>query len=113
MQTSQQSDDARRRPRPSGFHVLHTRRRGLSPTPLGLEQRLLARARTAALLSGDRIIVGFSGGRDSSALAAAMRRLVSVIGLEPILVHIDHRLRDSSREEAMAVVALAETLGLE
>jgi hypoxanthine phosphoribosyltransferase len=78
----------------------------------GLEQRLLARARAAGLRRGDRVVIGFSGGRDSLALAAALRSLGASLGLEPILVHVDHGLRPASAAEAEQAVALATALGL-
>lgn len=81
-------------------------------TPDGLEQRLLARARAAGLVVGDRLIVGFSGGRDSLALAAAVRRAAVTIGLDLLLVHVDHRLRPCSGEDAVRAAALAEQLDL-
>ena len=84
----------------------------IGATPRGLEQRLLARARRAGLTRGDRLVVGFSGGRDSLALAAALRRVRDVVGVEPLLIHVDHRLRATSGEEAGRASALAATLGL-
>ena len=54
--------------------VARTRRQ----TPDGFEQRLLARARAAGFTAHDRIVVGFSGGRDSLALAAALRWVQAV-----------------------------------
>jgi tRNA(Ile)-lysidine synthetase-like protein len=81
-------------------------------TPVGLEQRLLARARAARLARGSRIIVGFSGGRDSLALATALRWVAAADGIELVLVHVDHRLRESSAAEAVRAVALATSLGL-
>jgi tRNA(Ile)-lysidine synthase len=80
--------------------------------PDGFEQRLLARARRAGLAQGDRLLVGFSGGRDSLALAAALRRVQAVLGIEPTLVHVDHRLRATSGDDARRVSALATALGL-
>ena len=44
-------------------------------------------------MSPDRIVIGFSGGRDSLALAAALRWVQVSLGVEPVLVHIDRRLR--------------------
>jgi tRNA(Ile)-lysidine synthase len=82
-------------------------------TPDGFEQRLLARAHDAGFTSDDRIVVGFSGGRDSLALAAALRWVQASLGVEPVLVHIDHRLRASSGDEATRAAALAESLNLE
>lgn len=81
-------------------------------TPDGLEQRLLARARAARFAGGDRLIVGFSAGRDSLALAAALRWTATAIGLDLLLVHVDHRLRSCSGADAARAEALAERLGL-
>lgn len=79
----------------------------------GLEQRLLARCRAAGLGPKDRVVVGFSGGGDSLALAAALGRLKDRgIGPEPRLVHVDHRLRPGSAAEAEASGRLAGALGL-
>jgi len=72
----------------------------------------LARARVAGFTSGDRIVVGFSGGRDSLALAAVLRWAQASLGVEPLLVHVDHRLRASSAEEALAAASLADSLHL-
>jgi tRNA(Ile)-lysidine synthase len=87
-------------------------------TPDGLEQRLLARTRAVGFAAGDLLIVGFSGGRDSLALAAALRRVASTLGLEIRLVHIDHRLRPCSGDDdraldAMAAVAMQGAIGVD
>lgn len=81
-------------------------------TPVGFEQRLLARARAAGLGLGDRVIVAFSGGRDSLALAAGLRRVRDVLGVELLLVHVDHLLRAESGEEAARAAMLAQRLSL-
>jgi tRNA(Ile)-lysidine synthase len=73
---------------------------------------VLARARAAGFTAHDRIVVGFSGGRDSLALAAALRWVQAVLGVEPVLVHVDHRLRASSGDEAKRAANLAESLNL-
>ena len=79
---------------------------------VGFEQRCCANVRPRPVCGrGDRIVVGFSGGRDSLALAAALRRVSEATGIEPVLVHVDHRLRPSSAAEAEQVVALAECAG--
>jgi tRNA(Ile)-lysidine synthase len=96
-------------PTPSARARGQTRRQ----TPDGFEQRLLARARAAGFTAHDRIVVGFSGGRDSLALAAAMRWVQASLGVEPVLVHVDHRLRASSGEEATRAAMLAESLNLD
>jgi tRNA(Ile)-lysidine synthase len=90
-----------------------TRARTRRQTPDGFEQRLLVGARDAGFSSPDRIVVGFSGGRDSLALAGALRWVQVSLGVEPVLVHVDHRLRESSAEEATRAASLAESLNLE
>jgi tRNA(Ile)-lysidine synthase len=92
---------------------MRARSRARRQTPDGLEQRLLTRARDAGFTSQDRIVVGFSGGRDSLALAAALRWVQASLAVEPVLVHVDHRLRASSAEEAMRAASLADSLDLE
>jgi tRNA(Ile)-lysidine synthase len=79
---------------------------------VGFEQRLLARARGAGLRRGDRLIVGFSGGCDSLALAAGLRRAQDADGIELRLVHVDHRLRRDSDRDARLAAELAGELGL-
>ena len=56
--------------------------------------------------------MGFSGGRDSLTLAAGLRWVQVSLGVEPVLVHVDHRLRASSAEEAMGAASLADSLNL-
>jgi tRNA(Ile)-lysidine synthase len=90
-----------------------SRVRARRQTPDGFEQRLLVGARDAGFTSRDRIVIGFSGGRDSLALAGALRWVQAALGVEPVLVHIDHRLRESSAEEATRASGLAESLDLE
>lgn len=88
-------------------------------SPRGLEQRVLARWRhlpsdlgVGSTGSATRVIVGFSGGGDSLALAAILGQLQPLGGPQPILVHVDHAWRaDSSAEQARAG-ALATSLGL-
>jgi tRNA(Ile)-lysidine synthetase-like protein len=84
----------------------------LTRTPGGFEQRLLERTRAAGLRPGDRVVVAFSGGRDSLALAAALRWAGRRLSVELRLVHVDHGLRDASASEAARAVALARALGL-
>ncbi|MCC6674460.1 MAG: tRNA lysidine(34) synthetase TilS, partial [Thermomicrobiales bacterium] len=85
-----------------------TRRRSVRS---GFEQRLLANLR-ACDLSGQRAVIGFSGGSDSLALAAAMSRLRPLLELDLLLVHIDHRLRTESHLDAEQCRKLALALDL-
>ena len=63
-------------------------------------------------MADDRIVVGFSGGRDSLALAAALRWVQASLGVEPVLAHVDHLLRTSSGDEATRAANLANALNL-
>jgi hypoxanthine phosphoribosyltransferase len=80
---------------------------------LGLEQRLLGRFRAAVIPRDRPLIVGFSGGPDSLALAAALMHVRAVTGVPVHLVHIDHRLRESSAGEAEAARTLGRQIGTE
>jgi tRNA(Ile)-lysidine synthase len=79
----------------------------------GLEQRLLARFREGCLPQGETLIVAYSGGPDSLALAAALTHVRAVTGLPLLLVHVDHRLRATSGDDAAAAAGLARQIGLE
>jgi tRNA(Ile)-lysidine synthetase-like protein len=80
----------------------------------GLEQRLLDRLRQRGLSRAESVVVGFSGGGDSLALAAALARLAARdLGPRPVLVHVDHGLRPGSATEAAAAAALAAALEVE
>ncbi|HEU0115170.1 MAG TPA: tRNA lysidine(34) synthetase TilS, partial [Thermomicrobiales bacterium] len=79
---------------------------------LGLEQRVLARWRGAPALAAARLVVGFSGGTDSLALALALRRIAGRAELDIVLAHIDHRQRPTSGEEAARARSLAREIGL-
>ena len=82
-------------------------------TPIGLEQRVLRRAREAGFGRQDQIVVGFSGGRDSLALAGALRWVKRSLGIDVVLIHVDHQLRSSSEEESKRAAALANALDMD
>lgn len=79
----------------------------------GFEQRLLARARAINVGASSCLLVAFSGGPDSLALAAALTHVRAVTGARLVLAHIDHGLRPSSADEARLVIALGDGLGCE
>jgi len=72
-----------------------------------------AALRSAGLLSGagaERLAVAFSGGRDSTAL---LMLAVEVLGSARVLaLHVDHGVRDGSRDEAEACATFAAQLGV-
>ena len=57
---------------------------------------------------GTAVVCAFSGGADSTALLVLAR----AAGCQVSAVHVDHRLRPESRDEAGAAVAIAERLGV-
>ena len=75
-------------------------------------RRALRRARLHApdlFAPGSRLVVGFSGGQDSTCLLHALAADHS--GLETIAAHIDHALRPDSAASAEQAAALASSLG--
>ena len=63
-------------------------------------------------LPGDTVLVAVSGGPDSVCLAYALHGLRRLLRIRPELIHVDHRLRPSSADDAAYVRRLAERLGL-
>ncbi|MCC6944748.1 MAG: tRNA lysidine(34) synthetase TilS [Thermomicrobiales bacterium] len=78
----------------------------------GLDQRMLKRLDRLNLAAESVIGVGFSGGKDSLALAIALHRCAAVRDVRPVLMHVDHRLRPSSSADADRASTLATTIGL-
>lgn len=59
---------------------------------------------------GDRILVAFSGGPDSTALLAGLLAAAPRLGVEIHALHVDHQLDPGSSERALRCRALAEAL---
>jgi tRNA(Ile)-lysidine synthase len=78
----------------------------------GIEQRLLLDWKRLERPSGSRILLGFSGGPDSLALAVALQRIAPLAGVEPRAIHVDHVLRPESAAEAMRAAELADAIGV-
>jgi tRNA(Ile)-lysidine synthetase-like protein len=60
---------------------------------------------------GTRVLVGFSGGQDSTCLLHALTH--SRLGLQVVAAHVDHSLRSDSAADAQRVVDLARGMGVE
>lgn len=63
-------------------------------------------------LVGQRVLIGFSGGADSTALLLVLHFLAPQLHLRLSAAHLDHALRPSSAQEAEACVALCKQLGI-
>jgi tRNA(Ile)-lysidine synthase len=75
----------------------------------GFERRRARAIADGSLLArGDRVLVGFSGGPDSTALLVALSHLKKELGIQVRAAHFDHRLR--SREEAEGDAAFVRAL---
>ena len=85
----------------------------VDPHPTRLE-RLFDQAvdRYALLAPGDAVLVGVSGGADSTALLHLLRARGERLGLRLGVGHLDHGLRPESPAEARAVECLAGELGV-
>lgn len=72
-------------------------------------------ARVPLLASGARVVVGFSGGQDSTALLHALAHLPRRRrpALQLVAVYVDHGIRPASAAEAEHAVALARSMGVE
>ncbi len=68
-------------------------------------------ARHGLFAAEQRVLVACSGGPDSVALVALLQRCELSLGMT--LGHVDHGLRPDSADDAEAVQALADTLGLD
>ncbi len=60
------------------------------------------------LNKGDTIVVGFSGGADSTALMLVLYQLRSLLGIELVAVHINHGIREDAGDDALFVREFCE-----
>ena len=59
---------------------------------------------------GDRLLIAFSGGPDSLALAWALRKLQPTLGLDLHALHVDHGLDGDSERRAAAALGLCQEM---
>ena len=86
-----------------------------TPFTRQVERRTLAFIRSRGLLpAGQGVLVGVSGGPDSTALLLVLSRLREELGLALTAGHFDHRLRSRAEadEDARFVRLLADSLGV-
>lgn len=77
-----------------------------------LRRTLLAGSAAGDWLRGERILVACSGGADSLTLLGLLQLLGRSRGLELVIGHVDHGLREESRDEAELVAQVAAERGL-
>ena len=73
-----------------------------------LVQVVRASLKGVGLATDSMVLVGFSGGRDSTSLLAALRSILPNLQA----VHVDHAVRVESAEDAVRVAELAERIGV-
>lgn len=64
------------------------------------------------IADGDIVIVGVSGGPDSTALAHILYELRYILGLKIIVAHFNHRMRPQAIRDEQFVARMAKDLGL-
>ena len=96
----------------------------LAPLPPSLQKLTPAQARfcldiqsftekeLGVPLAGQRLLAGFSGGADSTALLLALHYLSQKAGFSLFAAHLDHQLRPSSGMEAARCGAFCDALGV-
>jgi tRNA(Ile)-lysidine synthase len=78
-----------------------------------LDQRVLAKYRSLDLAPAGPIAVAFSGGTDSLALLAVLAGVRPWLGRDVVPIHVDHRLRPTSHDDATQAASLAARLGFD
>ena len=73
-----------------------------------LVQIVRASLKRIGLATDSKVLVGFSGGRDSTALLAALKSILANLHA----VHVDHAVRPESTDDADRVARLAERIGM-
>src|SRR3989441_639845 len=80
--------------------------------PVVLETVRATLRRHAMLTGGEHVVIGVSGGADSTALLSVLTSLTSAYRLRLSALHVDHRLRPESWRDAEHVQALGARLGV-
>src|SRR5262245_1913296 len=81
-----------------------------------IESKVLRYSKENSLLpAGSKLVIGISGGPDSSALLLILSRLASKLDLRLVAAYFDHQLRGASAAaaERSAAVAVAERAAVE
>ncbi len=80
----------------------------------GFESKVLNFIRENDMIScNDKVIVGFSGGADSTALLTVLYELRNVLDIELIAVHVNHNIRKEAGEDAAFADDFCKERGIE
>lgn len=78
-----------------------------------VEKTLATIGRYSMFDPGDRVLVAFSGGPDSTCLLDVLSRLRGKLGVHLLVAHVDHGLSDGSADVAAKVSTLVAEAGFE
>ncbi|MEN2997869.1 MAG: tRNA lysidine(34) synthetase TilS [Brevinematia bacterium] len=79
-----------------------------------LEEKVLKTINKFSLLSkGDRVVVGFSGGADSTALLHILHKLKHQLDIELMAVHVNHGIRITAVEDESFCIDFCRKRGIE
>ena len=83
--------------------------------PHSFEQKVLNTVLSEKMIApGDKILVGLSGGADSSALICALNSLRQSLSFDLVAVHVHHHIREITADnDAQRAFLLAKSLGVE
>lgn len=62
--------------------------------------------------AGDKVLVAYSGGADSTTLLELLLRLRQELGFEIVVAHFNHKLRPSSDDDEQSVIQMAQNYKL-
>ncbi len=80
----------------------------------GFENKVLNFIRENQLLqNGDRVVVGFSGGADSTALMTVLYELKDVLNIDIVAVHVNHNIRQEAGQDADFAASFCNERGLD
>jgi tRNA(Ile)-lysidine synthase len=106
------ADGLNRAVQPSDGQKHMDREVSVSPLERALRQRLIETFRKSFSIAPAGMLVGFSGGNDSLALAILLKGTQRIFDVDIRLIHVDHRMRPESGADAEKATALAARVGL-